>query len=127
MRRKKSKRTLSGRKCKPGYIWDNEKKVCRKPTKDEDFEMRSWKQAKGAASLLGTGYGIMASTPVALATGISPSKAAIVGGLIGRKKAIKYQKEMSNPPYDNVPSRRIPKEYRNSLFNRLKKKKKKKK
>ena len=102
-------------KCKKGTIWDSETKKCRVPTKHEKRKMEEWDEAKRVASSFGTltgaGAGMVTGAAYRKITGKKTSPLGFLatiaaGSLIGRHKAIKIQKEKSDPPYTNVPSRR---------------------
>tara|TARA_Y100000310_G_scaffold170583_1_gene170740 strand:- start:498 stop:845 length:348 start_codon:yes stop_codon:yes gene_type:complete len=102
-------------KCKKGTIWDSETKKCRVPNFIEKKRMREWEKAKGMASRaglsLGASAGILTGAAYNEITGKKASPLGFLatiaaGSLIGRHKAIKIQKEKSDPPYTNVPSRR---------------------
>ena len=99
------------RKCKKGNIWDNKNKECRPPTRDEKWEMALWREAKHHASFLGTSTGAAGGGLIGAAVG-QPLIGAALGAAYNRKRAINIQKHQSDPPYTNVPSRNIPREYR---------------
>tara|TARA_R100000664_G_scaffold21769_2_gene31159 strand:+ start:1965 stop:2303 length:339 start_codon:yes stop_codon:yes gene_type:complete len=106
-------------KCKKGTIWDIDLGECRVPTRDEKIEMANWKEAKNAASKFGILTGAPAGAVVAnmASKGVKSTKGkilttlagALVGGAVGRRRAINKQKKESSPSYENVKSRKITK------------------